>query len=104
MLQASGSSSKLPPVGRLRLPVTSSLGTVKSTQSISEIAPAPFFPWNLLMSHLTSLKQLIQICRNGTPIAMGYLDQSETYAPIRRVAEYLGYTVKWDDLDFLVDS
>jgi hypothetical protein len=36
-------------------------------------------------------------------VLMGYLEQTETYAPIRKVAEQLGYTVKWDELKFLVD-
>jgi N-acetylmuramoyl-L-alanine amidase len=65
--------------------------------------PGPFFPWTRLMGDLTHSKKLIPICRNGIPIAMGYLDSAVTYAPIRQVAERLGYTVRWDDLEYVVD-
>lgn len=65
--------------------------------------PGPLFPWSLLMKHLQSEKELVSICENGIPIAMGYVEQGTTYAPVRKVAEALGYSVKWDQLQSRVD-
>ncbi|MEW9671307.1 N-acetylmuramoyl-L-alanine amidase [Ammoniphilus sp. 3BR4] len=65
--------------------------------------PGPLFPWSRLMKDLESPHRHVSICRNGNPIAMGYIDKGTTFAPIRKVAEALGYTVEWDELDFKVN-
>lgn len=65
--------------------------------------PGPLFPWARLMKDLQSAHPTVSICHNGTPIALGYLDKGTTYVPIRKVAEALGYTVKWDELEYRVD-
>ncbi|WP_134703782.1 N-acetylmuramoyl-L-alanine amidase [Ammoniphilus sp. YIM 78166] len=65
--------------------------------------PGPFFPWSRLMKDLESTLPMVSICHQGTPIAMGYLDSGTTYGPIRKIAEALGYTVKWDELSKKVD-
>jgi len=68
-----------------------------------ENCPGPFFPWTMLMKDLESGWPLVSIRREGTPIAMGYLQNGTTYAPLRKVAESLGYTVKWDEVDYTLD-
>ncbi|RKD24564.1 hypothetical protein BEP19_09295 [Ammoniphilus oxalaticus] len=60
--------------------------------------PGPLFPWTLLMKDLQTEKSLVSICDNGRPIAMGFIENGLTYAPIRKVAEALGYDVKWEEL------
>jgi len=55
------------------------------------------------MKDLESGWPLVSIRREGTPIAMGYLQNGTTYAPLRKVAESLGYTVKWDEVDYTLD-
>lgn len=65
--------------------------------------PGPFFPWERLMKELNHDMPLVSVCHQGTPIAIGYLDVGTTYVPIRKVAEALGYTVKWDPSENRVD-
>ncbi len=72
--------------------------------SVNKInCPGPFFPWSRLMKELVHPQTLVTISHHGTPIALGYLDVGTTYAPIRKVAEALGFTVKWDELNHIVD-
>ncbi|MEW9672869.1 N-acetylmuramoyl-L-alanine amidase [Ammoniphilus sp. 3BR4] len=68
-----------------------------------ENCPGPLFPWTKLMNDLQSPQRQVSICRNGTPIALGYLEHGVTYAPIRKVAEALGYEILWDELAYRVD-
>jgi hypothetical protein len=60
--------------------------------------PGPFFPWARLMMDLQSPYPLISIYKEGSPIVIGYLRMGTTYAPIRKVAEALGYTVRCDSI------
>lgn len=65
--------------------------------------PGPLFPWSRLMKDLESPYRHVSIRHNGMPIALGYLDNGTTYAPIRKVAEALGYKVDWDELEYKVN-
>jgi len=90
---------------RWRIPLTREyiIGHFEIDSGNKANCPGPFFPWTLLMNHLQSTKELVSICENGNPIALGYLERGTTYAPIRKVAEALGYSVKWDQIQSRVD-
>jgi hypothetical protein len=60
--------------------------------------PGPFFPWARLMIDLQSPYPFVSIYRDGSPISIGYLRMGTTYAPVRKVAEALGYNVRWDSI------
>lgn len=72
--------------------------------SVNKInCPGPFFPWEKLMKDLQSPFPTVSVRRKGVPIAVGYLKSGTTYVPLRKVAEALGYTVRWDEIENIVD-